>query len=167
MSALEPGGRIILARALLGAHPRWDPPTLSPTSLLEVRVAWPDGVLDVQDATRTRHPASAQSARLGSKQTGPLSRTLQQAAPASHTPGLACLYQRPQTLFKYALQAHRARHCPCKSRRSICARCFAALPDFIRLELLSYRSVFCQPKPRPAAVHPHPRCCCFASGSRT
>jgi hypothetical protein len=34
-AALEPGGRITLARALLGAHPRRDPPALGLTSLRE------------------------------------------------------------------------------------------------------------------------------------
>jgi hypothetical protein len=80
--ALEPGGRIILARAAAKGVSPMRPAHAKPNVVL---VAWPDGV---QDSRCTRQQASLSSARLGSKQTGPSSRKLQQAAPASHTPGL-------------------------------------------------------------------------------
>jgi hypothetical protein len=63
---------------------------------------------------------SLEPARLGSLETNraPLPHAAAGRARIAHTPGPPCLYQRPQTLFKYALQALRARHFPCKARPS-------------------------------------------------
>jgi hypothetical protein len=79
--------------------------------------------------------ASSQSARLGSKQTGPLSRTLQQAAPASHTPGLACLYQRPQTLSSTRCRPTAPGIFPA---RPVPPPALLALPRYLKSFVLSY-----------------------------
>jgi hypothetical protein len=114
-------------------------------------VAWPGGVQD--HSRRTRPPDQLAVGTLGLETNRALSRTLQQAAPASHThQGLPACTSVPRLSQVRAADPPRQAF-SLQGPSLHCASCFAALPDFIRLELLSYCSAFCQPEPRPAAVH--------------
>jgi hypothetical protein len=109
-------------------------------------VAWPGGVQD--HSRRTRPPDQLAVGTLGLETNrAPLPHAAAGHARIAHTRACLLVPASPDSL-KYALQAHCARHFPCKARPSTCASCFAALPEIIRLELLSYGSAFCQPEPR-------------------
>jgi hypothetical protein len=140
-----------------------------------VLVAWPDGVQD-----GGLHGAHALQLRPYSyDQPGAgtlgLARNKQGSSPArcsrprphrTHTRAALLVPASPDSLqVRAAGPPRQAFSLQGPSLRS--PHCFAGLQDFIRLELLSYCSAFCQPEPRTAAVHTHHRCCCFASGSRT
>ena len=136
---LEPGGRIILARtAARGASPM-RPAHAKPNV---VAVAWPDGDQDVQ-----KHKPSSQPfvGTLGLETNrAPLPQSC--SMPRLHRT-LQGLYQRLQTVFKYALQARRARHFPAvsvfPSEPTALPRCFI----LFRLDLCHTAAPFVSPVP--------------------
>jgi hypothetical protein len=98
--------------------------------------------------------------KLGLKQTGPSPVSCSRPPPASHIPGPCTSV--PRLLFKYALQARRARlslQAPFPSELTALPRCFCT----ILFGPLSYAASFVSAVP---AVTVHPRRCCFASGTR-
>jgi hypothetical protein len=94
---------------------------------------------------------------------GPLPQAAAGRARIAHTRACTSV---PRLLFKYALQARRARHFPAVP---VLPFELTALPRCLilfRLDLCHTTGAFCQPKPRIAAVHPYSRRRRFASGSR-
>ncbi|KAF1832207.1 hypothetical protein BDW02DRAFT_18557 [Decorospora gaudefroyi] len=136
----------MLARVFLGAHP-WILASMRPAH------AKPNVVARRLAGWRPGYGAHASLAgELGlSKQTGLLSRQLQQAAPASHSQGLR-LYQRPQTYPQVRAAGPPRPRFSLQFQFSICA----LSPLLCRAALYS----LCWPSVIPSAFcQRYPRCC--------